>query len=113
MRGEKRLVVVLGSMLELGEDSAALHAKSARDVMNAEPHIVAAMGEFIPAFDSFADVLGDRLIAAEDSETLGRLVADRLSGGELVIVKGSHGVFLERAVPFLLSTEETPCSTTS
>ena len=113
MRGGKRLVVVLGSMLELGEDSAALHAKSARDVMNSEPHIVAAMGEFVPAFDSFADMLGDRLIAAEDSETLGRLVSDRLSGGELVIVKGSHGVHLEHAVPFLLSTEETPCSTTS
>jgi UDP-N-acetylmuramoyl-tripeptide--D-alanyl-D-alanine ligase len=113
MRGEKRLVVVLGSMLELGETSVELHAELARDVMDAEPHIVAAMGEFIPAFDSFTEVLGDRLIFAEDAESLGRLVAGRLSGGELVLVKGSRGVFLEHAIPFLLSTEETPCSTTS
>ena len=113
MRGERRLVVVLGSMLELGETSGALHDDSAQDVMNAEPHLVGVMGEFVPAFRKFAEVLGDRLITADDSESLGRLVSGRLSGGELVLVKGSRGVHLERAIPFLLSTKETPCSTTS
>ena len=113
MRGARRLVVVLGTMLELGEDKDVLHAELADDVMNSEPHIVAVTGEFIPAFERYAEVLGDRLVTAEDAESLGRLVAGRLSGGELVLVKGSRGVHLERAIPFLLSTEEKPCSTTS
>ena len=100
-------------MLELGDNSEALHAKAAREVMDAEPDLVAVLGEFIPAFEVHSDVLGDRLIIAQDPESLGSMVAGRLSGGELVLVKGSRGVFLERAIPFLLPTEETPCSTTS
>ena len=113
MRGKRPLVIVLGTMLELGESSAALHAELAEEVMTLKPDFVAALGDFIAAFERFAGVLGDRLVTARDSESLGRLVAGRLSGGELVLVKGSHGVHLEQAVPFLLSAEETPCSTIS
>jgi UDP-N-acetylmuramoyl-tripeptide--D-alanyl-D-alanine ligase len=113
MRGERQLVVVLGTMLELGADSSRLHAEMADCVIDSDPHIVAAMGEFETAFERYAEMLGDRLITAADPETLGRLVAGRLSGDELVLVKGSRGVHLEHAIPYLLSTEETPCSTTS
>jgi len=104
--GDRLLVFVLGTMLELGEKSAELHLKSAADVLKVNPHIVAVMGEFVPAFREFTAELGDRLIEAEDAESLGRLVSARLSGGELIVVKGSHGVRLDRAVPYLLSTEE-------
>ncbi len=113
MRKERPLIVVLGSMLELGGDSASLHAEMADCVMKSNPHIVAVMGEFVPAFKRFADVLDDRLIIALDAASLGRSVAARLSGDELVLVKGSRGVHLEDAMPYLLSTEETQCSTTS
>ncbi len=113
MRGERRLVVVLGTMLELGAESAALHLESAADVMAARPDIVAVLGEFVPAFERFSESLGNRLITADDAEALGRSVAARLTGGDLVLLKGSHGVHLERAIPFLLPPEETPCSITS
>jgi UDP-N-acetylmuramoyl-tripeptide--D-alanyl-D-alanine ligase len=41
MRKERPLIVVLGSMLELGGDSASLHAEMADCVMKSNPHIVA------------------------------------------------------------------------
>jgi UDP-N-acetylmuramoyl-tripeptide--D-alanyl-D-alanine ligase len=113
MRKDRPLVVVLGTMLELGGESAALHAEMADCVMESKPHIVAVMGEFVPAFERFSEKLDDRLIIAPDAESLGHSVAKRLSGDELVLVKGSRGVHLEDAMPYLLSTEETQCSTTS
>ena len=104
MQRGRKLVLVLGSMLELGDDSAALHAEMADCVMEVNPHIVAVMGDFVRAFERYSEPLGDRLIVAPDSESLGRAVAGRFTGDELVLVKGSRGVHLDRAVPFLLST---------
>jgi UDP-N-acetylmuramoyl-tripeptide--D-alanyl-D-alanine ligase len=113
MQRGRLLVVILGTMLELGEDSSLLHSEMADCVMRLNPHIVAVMGEFVAAFEPFREVLGDRLITADESASLGKLVAKQLAGNEIILVKGSRGVHLEHAIPFLHSTEETPCSTTS
>ena len=55
--------------------------------------------------DSFflpdAERLGDRLITAPDPVALGPELARRLHGGELVVLKASRGVALERILPFL------------
>jgi len=113
MGHERQIVIILGTMLELGNESARLHAEMADCVIESDPHIVAVMGEFVPAFERYEEKFGDRLVTASDAESLGKRVAELLSGDELVLVKGSRGVHLEDAVPYLLSTEETPCSTTS
>lgn len=113
LKRARPLVVLLGTMLELGVDSARLHSEMADCVMAFDPHIVAVIGEFVPAFERYRETLGDRLITAREPESLGRLVAARLVGNELVVVKGSRGVHLENAVPYLHSTEESSCSTTS
>jgi UDP-N-acetylmuramoyl-tripeptide--D-alanyl-D-alanine ligase len=116
IRGGRKLVVVLGTMLELGAQSEQLHARMADAVMKADPHIVAVIGEFVPAFERHADALGDNLVTAPDPESLGRALADLLQGELIVIVKGSHGVHLERAVPHIVSGDpnhEMPCSTIS
>ena len=107
LRGKRDFVVVLGTMLELGDDSAELHSKIAAAVMASNPKLVGVLGEFVRAFEPYAQELGDRLVIATESDTLGRRVARRLSGNELVLVKGSRGVRLERAIPFLLSNKET------
>ncbi|UCG85980.1 MAG: UDP-N-acetylmuramoyl-tripeptide--D-alanyl-D-alanine ligase [Gemmatimonadota bacterium] len=113
LRQDRPLVVMLGTMLELGRDSAALHAAMADAVLAAEPHLIAALGEFAAAFERHRARLGDRLLLGEDPDTLGRALAQRLKGNELVLVKGSRGVRMERAIPHLLEDEEAHCSTTS
>ena len=112
MRDDRPLVVVLGTMLELGAESVEQHAAMADRVMQDDPALVAVVGEFIPAFERHADALGDRLIIAADPASLGERVSQRLTGREFVLLKASRGVQLERAIPYLVPDSDT-CSTIS
>jgi UDP-N-acetylmuramoyl-tripeptide--D-alanyl-D-alanine ligase len=100
--GGRRLVVVVGTMLELGAQSGALHESMAARVMDVEPALVAAVGAFVPAFERHRAALGDRLLTAADPASLGKLLGPRLKGDEFVLMKASRGVQLERAIPFLM-----------
>lgn len=113
MRGDRPLVVVLGTMLELGDDSSGWHAEMAGRVLDHDPALVAVTGEFVAAFERHQESLGDRLIQAPDPATLGRELASRLRGGEFVLLKASRGVKLEEALPFILPESDTTCSSTS
>ena len=102
-RHHRPLAVVVGSMLELGAESARLHAAIADAVMAVRPApaLVAAVGEFGPAFARHAATLGPRLLAAPDAEALGTTLRSRLRGNEVVLLKASRGVALERVLPHL------------
>lgn len=113
LRQDRPLVVALGTMLELGPDSAALHESVADAVLAAEPQLIAATGEFCAAFERHRPELGERLLLGEDPDSLGRELAQRLRGDELVLIKGSRGVRMERVVPHLFKDKEAQCSTTS
>ena len=102
-RRRRPLAVVLGSMLELGAESARLHAFVAGELMSfvPAPALVAAVGEFVPAFERHRGALGDRLITAPGAETLGPLLKAALRGNEIVLLKASRGVALERVLRHL------------
>jgi UDP-N-acetylmuramoyl-tripeptide--D-alanyl-D-alanine ligase len=102
MRAGRRLVFVAGTMRELGPAAERLHAEVAADLVALDPELLAAVGEFVPALAPYAGRLGDRLIAAADPAALGPELARRLHGGELVVLKASRGVALERILPFLV-----------
>lgn len=112
LRRDRPLVVVLGTMLELGEASERLHAEMAERVLARAPSLVAATGAFAAAFGRHAGALGSRLVTADDPDTLGVRLAERLRGDELILLKASRGVRLERVIPHLLPGVEVPCSTT-
>jgi len=101
MRGDRRLVFVAGTMRELGEGSAALHAAAASELVALKPDLVAAVGEFVPALKAYRGALGNRLLLADDVVALGSALAPRLDGTELVVLKASRGVALERIIPLL------------
>lgn len=102
IRGGRRLVFVAGTMLELGADETRLHAEIAEALVALRPDILAAVGQFGPALEPYRNVLGDRLVVAEDAVSMGRRLGPRLAGDELVVLKGSRGVALERMIPDLL-----------
>lgn len=100
--GQRRpLVVVVGPMLELGPESARLHAAAAQDIVGAKPVLVGVVGDFATAFAPYRDQLGERLLIATDADGLGPRLKAALHGNEVVLLKASRGVALERVLPHL------------
>ncbi|HMG17548.1 MAG TPA: UDP-N-acetylmuramoyl-tripeptide--D-alanyl-D-alanine ligase [Gemmatimonadales bacterium] len=100
-RQRRPLVLVVGTMLELGPESARLHAEAAREIAQRKPALVAAVGTFARVFESLREALGGRLITAADADALGPKLKSALRGNELVLLKASRGVALERVLNYL------------
>jgi UDP-N-acetylmuramoyl-tripeptide--D-alanyl-D-alanine ligase len=99
-RRRRPLVVVVGSMLELGAESDRLHAAAARDIAAARPTMVAAVGAFVAAFEALGAAT-PRLVTAPDADALGPKLRAALRGNEVVLLKASRGVALERVLRHL------------
>jgi UDP-N-acetylmuramoyl-tripeptide--D-alanyl-D-alanine ligase len=91
-------VAVLGSMLELGERGTELHREAARAALAAGLDLIVATGAFAAAFrEEAAD--NPRVVIEEDALRAFDLMAVRMRGDEVVLLKGSRGVKLERLLP--------------
>jgi UDP-N-acetylmuramoyl-tripeptide--D-alanyl-D-alanine ligase len=100
--GAGRRVAVLGEMLELGPESTALHARVGRAAARAGVDALVTVGG-APALAlgraaQDAGLAADAVRHAESSEEAAGLVAALVRPGDLVLVKGSRGVRLERVV---------------
>jgi UDP-N-acetylmuramoyl-tripeptide--D-alanyl-D-alanine ligase len=113
IRRDRPLVVIVGTMLELGAEADRAHRAAAEAVLAVDPTLIGAVGAFVPAFKVTSAGLGDRLVTADTPDALGRALGPRIPAGAIVLLKGSRGVRLEQALPHLLPTREEPCSTTS
>ena len=108
LRKGRRLVFVAGTMRELGDDAERLHREVAAAIAALDPDVVAAVGEFVPAFAPWAAQLGDRLVTASDAPAMGPLLASRLQGNEVIVLKGSRGAALERILPAITGRAVAP-----
>jgi UDP-N-acetylmuramoyl-tripeptide--D-alanyl-D-alanine ligase len=88
-RGGRR-IVVLGDMLELGDDSVHAHLALADDIKAHDFDQVFACGQYMSdILDALPqDMQGAR---AATSQQLAAVVATKVRGGDLVMVKGSAG----------------------
>lgn len=102
IRQGRRSVVVVGTMLELGASSREWHETLAREIAATDPDVIAAVGEFVPAFKALEPGLHSRLLVAADAEALGRELAGELEGGEAILLKASRGIALERVLKHLV-----------
>ena len=110
LRGGRRLVFVAGSMRELGAESARLHQEIATELLALDPELLAGVGEFVAALEPARARLGERLLTAPDAESMGAALAPRLQGNELIVLKASRGVALERILPALTGQPAHPLS---
>jgi len=108
LRGDRRLVFVAGTMRELGEDAPALHREIAEALVDLHPELIAAVGDFVPALEPYAGALRHRLVTAPDPLALAPLLIERLRGDEIVVLKASRGVALERILPALKARAKHP-----
>jgi UDP-N-acetylmuramoyl-tripeptide--D-alanyl-D-alanine ligase len=101
-----RLIMVLGDMLELGALAASSHDVTIGAVLASRPALFVAVGpEMTAALTRVADrparVGGVECLRARDSEEAARLIAGRLRDGDVVLVKGSLGMAMDRVVASL------------
>ncbi len=92
-------VAVLGTMRELGEQTARLHEEAARAAASEDIDLIVATGEFAQAFRALPGVAADRLIIEDDPDSAFAQMATRLQGSEVVLLKASRGVRMERLLP--------------
>ncbi|MGH7527930.1 MAG: glutamate ligase domain-containing protein, partial [Gemmatimonadales bacterium] len=101
LRRGRRLVFVAGTMRELGDAAPRLHQEIAEALVALGPDLLGAVGDFVPALAPHASALDDRLVTAADPLALAPILAERLQGDEVVVLKASRGVALERILPAL------------
>ncbi|MCC6243313.1 MAG: UDP-N-acetylmuramoyl-tripeptide--D-alanyl-D-alanine ligase [Gemmatimonadaceae bacterium] len=94
----RQRVAILGSMRELGEQSAMQHREVARAALASGAELLAGVGDFAGAFA--VEAPGDpRVVAADTVEALWLLLEPRLLPDAVMLLKASRGMKLERLVP--------------
>lgn len=97
-RPAKRRILVAGEMLELGEHGPALHAACGKAAAEAGLDMVVGVRGNAEHLASAACAGGVASVFLPDAEAAGAWLRDHLREGDVVLVKGSRGVRLERAI---------------
>lgn len=90
-----RRIVVAGEMLELGPEGAELHRRCGERMRERGIDVVIGVRGLAAALAEGAGRIGTFV---ETSEQAGERLSANLRGGDLVLLKGSRGVRLERAL---------------
>jgi UDP-N-acetylmuramoyl-tripeptide--D-alanyl-D-alanine ligase len=93
-----RRILVAGEMLELGEHGPALHAECGRAAAEAGLDLVAGVQGNAKHLAAAACAGGVASLFLPDAEAAGRWLVQNLQPGDVVLVKGSRGVHLERVI---------------
>jgi len=107
--GAKRRIVVAGEMLELGPTSPELHRQiGAKCVKSGVDWLLAVQGDARYLLDGAlaAGLSADRGRFFSTAEAAGDFVPNLLHGGDVVLIKGSRGVRLERVVELISRTRK-------
>jgi UDP-N-acetylmuramoyl-tripeptide--D-alanyl-D-alanine ligase len=103
LRGDRRTVAVLGDMFELGDAGAELHAEIGRKAAASAVDVLVAVGALSRHTAQAARAAGLAVtLSCDDPETAAELVRKHARAGDVVLVKGSRGMRLERVVQRLL-----------
>ena len=95
-----RLVIAMGDMLELGDQSAAAHQEAIRDVMRARPAAFVVVGPEMNSANAIVsrDANTTGILTSPDSIAAAKIVAGLIQSGDVLLVKGSRGIVMERII---------------
>jgi len=100
-RPGQRRILIAGEMLELGDHAPALHEASGRAAAEAGIDIVIGVrgnAAHLVQAATEAGVTGLEALFLPDAEAAGAWLKENLKPGDVVLIKGSRGVRLERAI---------------
>jgi UDP-N-acetylmuramoyl-tripeptide--D-alanyl-D-alanine ligase len=102
-----RLIMALGDMRELGPESPILHATLAHDLIEAKITRVYCCGPMMKhLFEALPPAL--RGFQAEDSASLAPHLAADLKAGDIVSVKGSNAMHMNRVIEAIKALDASP-----
>ena len=98
----KNLLFVLGDMFELGRQSRALHRKALQQALQLQPRRIFLMGRaFLAAKESLEQTEQKRISWFADHKALADTLLDEINKGDVVLLKGSRGMQMEKALESL------------
>jgi UDP-N-acetylmuramoyl-tripeptide--D-alanyl-D-alanine ligase len=100
-RQARRRILVAGEMLELGDFAPDLHRAAGRAAAEAGIDLVVGVRGNAEHLVTGAGEAGVEAIFLPDAAAAGEWLRENLRAGDAVLVKGSRGVRLERAIEFL------------
>jgi UDP-N-acetylmuramoyl-tripeptide--D-alanyl-D-alanine ligase len=96
-----RKIYVLGSMLELGEDSAAAHRELGSSLARCAADMLFLYGEEMEEAAAELEKAETGYFHTNDMEKLAASLRNYIEPGDLILLKGSRGCALERLSPAL------------
>jgi UDP-N-acetylmuramoyl-tripeptide--D-alanyl-D-alanine ligase len=100
-RPADRRILVAGEMLELGEHGPALHTACGRDAAEAGLDFVLGVQGNAEHLAAAACAGGVASLFLPDAEAAGNWLVQNLRPGDQILIKGSRGVHLERAIEII------------
>jgi UDP-N-acetylmuramoyl-tripeptide--D-alanyl-D-alanine ligase len=94
----RRRIVVAGEMLELGPEAAALHAECGELASEVRIDVVVGVRGLARDLVAAAEARGVEAVFVDAPETAGEWLRENLREGDVVLLKASRGVRLERAL---------------
>jgi UDP-N-acetylmuramoyl-tripeptide--D-alanyl-D-alanine ligase len=94
----KRHIVIAGEMLELGPESAALHAACGRRTATRGVDVVVGVRGAAESLAGAARQSGAEALFVQTPEEAGAWLRTHVRAGDVVLLKASRGVRLERAL---------------
>jgi UDP-N-acetylmuramoyl-tripeptide--D-alanyl-D-alanine ligase len=99
LRGARRLIAALGDMKELGDTEAELHADAGRLAVQAGVDVLVCVGPLAFHMAEAARAAGSATVLHVDDATAAATeLAAIVRAGDLVLIKGSRTMEMERAV---------------
>ena len=99
-----RLIIGLGEMLELGDETVLAHMEAGGMVAELDVDYFVAMGEHAQEMIKGAVNHGlspDRTVEVNSHEEMGKKIREIMKEGDLILLKGSRGMALEKVSEIL------------
>lgn len=104
--GSRRKIAVLGDMLELGEETEAGHRQVGKKVAEIDADIFITVGKRMEKAAREVAKIGfpeKKILSFDSPEKAGRKVQELMMEGDLILVKGSQGMRMEKIVEEIMA----------
>jgi len=101
-----RKIVVMGDMLELGDETEMSHRGIGRKIFEIKADLFFALGKRMKFATEELERHGfpkESIFYFEDHESLGKKLQEKIREGDLILIKGSQGMRMEKAVEEIMA----------